>query len=138
MDRARLGGFARSRSLSAGERSRIARRAARARWARPSGVLRLSEIRASVRKAVADLDTKVYLFGSYASGQARAESDVDIMVIQKKPVRNWVTETAALRRLLQLGKSLDLVLEDEASFARWKHEYGTIQYEVAKKGVRLV
>lgn len=60
------------------------------------------------------------------------------MVIQTQPVRNWVTETAALRRLMQLGKSLDLVLEDEASFARWKDEYGAIQYEVAKKGIRLV
>ncbi len=60
------------------------------------------------------------------------------MVIQKKPVRNWVTETAALRRLIQLGKSLDLVVEDEASFAHWKDEYGTVQYEVARKGVRLV
>jgi uncharacterized protein len=138
MDRARLGGLARSRSLSPEKRSRIARRAATARWARQQGVLQVSQIRAVVKAAVAKLDARVYLFGSYASGQATPDSDVDIMVIQKKPIRNWVAETAALRRLMQLGKSLDLVVEDEASFVHWKDEYGTVQYEVARKGVRLV
>jgi hypothetical protein len=53
-------------------------------------------------------------------------------------IQNWLTETSALRRRMQLGKSLDLVIEDEAGFARWKDQYGTIAHEVAKKGVRLV
>jgi predicted nucleotidyltransferase len=139
MERSRLGGLARSRALAPAERSRIARRAAQARWARhKAGVLQISEIRALVKKALAGIDAKVFLFGSYARGEATPDSDLDIMVIKKQPVQNWLTETAALRRLMRFGKSLDLVVEDEASFAKWKSEYGTIQHEVSREGVRLV
>jgi predicted nucleotidyltransferase len=133
-----MGGLARSRVLSPEQRSRIARRAAKARWARQQDVLQVSQIRTLVKTALDDAEARAYLFGSYASGQATADSDVDIMVIQKKPVKNWLDETSALRRRMQFGKSLDLVLEDEASFARWKNEYGTVAHEVAKKGIRLV
>ncbi len=133
-----MGGLARSRVLSPGQRSRIARRAAEARWARQQNVLQVSQIRTTVKAALEGVDARAYLFGSYASGQATADSDVDIMVIQRKPVKNWLAETSVLRRRLQFGKSLDLVVEDEASFARWKNEYGTIAHEVAKKGIRLV
>jgi predicted nucleotidyltransferase len=139
MERSRLGGLARSRALAPEARSRIARRAARARWARrAAGVLQISEIRALVKQALAELDAKAFLFGSYARGEATVDSDIDIMVIKKRPVENWLTETAALRRRMRFGKSLDLVVEDEASFARWKREYGTVQYEVFREGIRLV
>lgn len=133
-----MGGLARSRVLSPEQRSRIARRAAKARWTRQPDVLQVAQIRSLVKAALVDVDARAYLFGSYASGQATPDSDVDIMVIQKKPVKNWLAETSALRRRMQFGKSLDLVIEDEAAFAHWKDQYGTIAYEVAKKGVRLV
>ena len=100
--------------------------------------MQISEIRTLVKKALADLDARAYLFGSYARGEATPQSDIDILVIKKKPVENWLMETAALRRLMRFDKSLDLVVEDEASFAKWKGEYGTIQHEVAREGVRLV
>ena len=138
MDRARKGGLARSRALSPGLRTRIARRAAKARWARQPNVLPVSRIRTVVKAALEGADARAYLFGSYAAGKATADSDVDIMVIRKEPVKDWLSETSVLRRRLELGKSLDLVVVDEASFDRWKNEYGTIDHEVAKKGIRLV
>jgi predicted nucleotidyltransferase len=139
MERSRLGGIARSRALAPKERSRIARAAAKARWARrEAGVLQISEIRALVKQALGNLDAKAFLFGSYARGEATPDSDIDLMVIKKAPVENWLAETAALRRRMRFGKSLDLVVEDAASFARWKREYGTIQHEVAREGIRLV
>lgn len=101
-------------------------------------MLQISEIRALVKKALVDLDARAFLFGSYARGEATPHSDIDIMVIKRKPVENWLTETAALRRLMRFRKSLDLVVEDEVSFARWRNEYGTIQHEVARVGLRLV
>lgn len=100
--------------------------------------MQICEIRALLRKALVGLDARAFLFGSYARGEATPHSDIDIMVIKRKPVKNWLTETAALRRRMRFGKSLDLVVEDEVSFARWKDEYGTIQHEVAREGVRLV
>ncbi len=134
-----MGGLARSRALAHEERVRIARRAAKARWARhKAGVLEIPKIRALVKEALGDLEAKAFLFGSYARGEATPDSDIDILVIKRKPVANWLKETAELRRLMRFGKSLDLVVEDEASFARWKNEYGTIQHEVSRKGVRLV
>lgn len=139
MDRSRLGGLARSRALTPEQRSRIARRAAKARWSRhKAGVLQISEIRALVKKALGNLDAKAFLFGSYARGEATPQSDIDILVIKKEPVENWLRETAALRRLMHFGKGLDLVVEDEVSFAQWKGEYGTIQHEVTREGIRLV
>ncbi len=101
-------------------------------------MLQISEIRALVKKALGTLDAKAFLFGSYARGQATPDSDINIMVIKKQPVKNWLTETAALRRLMRFGKNLDLVVEGELSFARWKREHGMIQHEVAREGIRLV
>jgi len=101
-------------------------------------VLQISEIRTLVKKALVGLDARAFLFGSYARGEATPHSDIDIMVIKKRPVEDWLTETAALRRLMRFGKCLDLIVEDEASFARWRNEYGTIQHEVSREGVRLV
>jgi len=139
MDRSRLGGLARSRALAPETRSRIARRAAKARWARrQAGVLQVPEIRALVKQALGPLDARAFLFGSYARGEARPDSDIDIMVIQRQPVKNWLAETAALRRRMRFGRSLDLVVDDEASFARWRREHGTIQHVVAQEGIRLV
>ena len=139
MNKSRLGGLARSRALTGAERSRIASRAAKARWSRrDSGVLQISEIKGVVKKALIGMDAKAYVFGSYARGEATAHSDIDIMVVKKKPIENWLTETAALRRLMRFGKPLDLVVEDEGSFAQWRNEYGTIQHEVSRQGVRIV
>jgi predicted nucleotidyltransferase len=103
-----------SRVLSPGQRSRIARRAAKARWARQQNVLQVSQIRTTVKAALQGVDARAYLFSPYASGQATADSDIDIMVVQKKPVKHWLAETSVLRRRLQFSKSLDLVVEDEA------------------------
>ena len=139
MDRSRLGGLARSRALTPEERSRIASRAAKARWARrQTGVLQVSEIRALVKQALVDRDAKAFLFGSYARGEATPRSDVDIMVIEKTQAENWLVETADLRRRMPFEKNLDLIVLDEKSFARWRNEYGTVQYEVCREGVRLV
>lgn len=62
-------------SLKAEERSRIARRAARARWfRRADGVLTLAQIRAAVKKALAGREARALLFGSYATGEMTRHS----------------------------------------------------------------
>jgi len=78
------------------------------------------------------------LFGSYARGKATEKSDVDLLVIEPEPEIGWLKETAILRRRLNFGKPVDLIVMDETSFEEWKHEFGSIQYEVCKEGVRLV
>ena len=136
-----MGGVARAKALSSARRRQIARRAAAVRWGRHrAGVLQRSAIRREVTRALGDLDVSVYLFGSYARGQATPRSDVDLMVVMRKIPAGFkrLRETAELRRKITFDKPVDLILVDAESFERWKGEYGSVQHEVASEGVRLV
>ena len=112
----------RAPSFGRQQRSRLAKRAATARWARLGrGVLTLAQIRDAVVKALAERETKAaaggaeapvrsifvppapgervksaWLFGSYARGDATARSDLDIMVIVEEMPRDWPSETVDL------------------------------------------
>lgn len=139
MDKSRqAGGFARARSLSAASRSRIARKAARARWSSSGrNVLTIAQIRKTVCEALAGRDAKAFLFGSYARGEANSRSDIDILVIEKTMPADWLGEVAELRHAIRLGKDVDLMVLDDVLFDEWKDAYGTVQYAVAQEGVRL-
>ena len=138
MTNARRGGIARARSLTPAARSRIASVASQARWRRSRGVLRLGDIRREVAGALRDRDAVAYLFGSYARGEARRTSDVDIMVVERVAADSWLHETAVLRKRISLGRAVDLVVVDRASFDAWRNEVGTLPHVVAREGVRLV
>jgi predicted nucleotidyltransferase len=139
MKNTQLGGLARARSLTAGERTSIASKAARARWKkRSSGILQKSEIRQQVKLALGNRKATVFLFGSYARGEATPRSDVDLLVVEDKPAIGWLRETSAIRRLLNFGKPVDLIVMDQDTYETWRTEYGTVQHEVAREGIRLV
>ncbi len=134
-------------SFGAEQRSRIARRAATARWARLGrGVLTLAQIRDAVTKALADRKAKAYLFDSYARGDATARDEIYILVIVEKMPKDWAGETADLTGAIHeaLGghddehKEIVLYLADEATFDEWKEAFGTPHYAVATEGIRLV
>jgi predicted nucleotidyltransferase len=158
----------RAPSFGAVQRSRLARRAATARWTRLGrGVLTLAQIRDTVVKALAERGakaaaggereaeapgkrkrrSKAYLFGSYARGDATARSDLDIMVIMEKMPEDFLGETADLTSAIHeaLGgmgddayKGIDLILTDAATFNNYKDARGTVYYDVHREGVRLV
>jgi predicted nucleotidyltransferase len=139
MNAAQLGGMARARSLSKGRRAEIAREAARSRWSRrDSGILDLSEIRRQVARMLADRDAVAYLFGSYARGEARENSDVDLLVVEKKLDKPRIHETYLLRSRLTWPKDVDLMVVDAENFEKWRTSPGTVQNEVDREGVRLV
>ena len=120
-------------SFGAEQRSRLARRAATARWARLGrGVLTLSQIRDAVTKALADRKAKAYLFDSYARGDATARDEIYILVIVKKMPEDWAKETADLTGaiyealgddqkeiVLHLSKSSAVFPLSRKSSARW-------------------
>ena len=60
-----------------------------------------------------DFVQKAYLFGSYARGEAKPESDLDFVIVLN---REAILEFFALYDLLQdaLGKNVDVVREEEA------------------------
>ena len=83
---------------------------------------------------------KAFLFDSYARGDATAESDVYIMVIEPAPAQG-LTETGKIRESLYkhlgCGKNINVTLADEATFEEWKGADGTAHHAVATEGVRL-
>jgi predicted nucleotidyltransferase len=62
---------------------------------------------------------KIILFGSYARGEAREDSDVDFLVIEREPV-NKAQEMVRLRRALRpLRIPVDVLVCSVADIARW-------------------
>lgn len=139
MNKSSRGGIARALKLDPKRRSAIARKAARARWnARSDGILTIEQIRKEVRTAIGDCKAQVYLFGSYARGEATRRSDVDVMVVVDKMPEDWLAQISAIRRELHFKQDVDLDMVDLAAFDEWKVEPGSVQYEIAKEGIRLV
>ena len=135
----RLGGIARSKSLSPEARSHIARKAALTRWSKGNReILSRGEIRRQVARMLEDREAQAFLFGSYARGQARPKSDVDIMVVEKTLRYPRLREIYLLRARLKIDKDVDLLVIDEENFNTWKNSPGTVQNEVYREGVRLV
>ncbi len=80
----------------------------------------------------------VYLFGSYARGDATANSDVDILVVERG-LRDWLAETVRLRRVVRAGtdKEVDLIVMGADDWHKWRKHEGTVQHAVATEGIRL-
>jgi predicted nucleotidyltransferase len=68
----------------------------------------------------------VLLFGSYARGDAHDRSDLDLLVIEPKPLARRM-EAARLRAVLRpLGVPVDLLVVNEESFREWRQTPGMI------------
>ena len=79
----------------------------------------------------------IYLFGSYANGQPGENSDVDIAVIKDK-IKDKHKELYEIRKaLFSDWIPLEIILLEEKSYEEKKNIWGTIQYEIYKKGVKL-
>jgi len=51
---------------------------------------------------------QIYLFGSYAKGTAKEESDIDVAVVVKKIGEDYLEQTT---KLFQLRRKIDLRIE---------------------------
>jgi predicted nucleotidyltransferase len=96
-----------------------------------------------IREAVAILvreakPDKVILFGSYARGEARHDSDLDLLVVEKE-VRHPQAEMARLRRALSpLRIPVDVLVTDAARLvSSWADFPGSYLYDALREGKEL-
>ena len=77
---------------------------------------------------------KIILFGSHATGKARRESDVDLLVIEDE-VTDVLGEMVRLRRVLSpLRIPVDVLIVSLQHFKEWCDTPGNVFYEAAAEG----
>lgn len=78
--------------------------------------------------------SRVILFGSYARGDARPDSDLDFLVIEPR-VEARRSEMVRLSDVLRrMGIYADILVVSERSFDEWSDTPGTVIYQAAREG----
>jgi uncharacterized protein len=77
---------------------------------------------------------KIYLFGSYARGDAREHSDLDFLVVEKE-VKNRHQEMVRLNDAIRSMRiPVDILPVSASSFNEWADIPGTVFYKAKKEG----
>ena len=77
---------------------------------------------------------RILLFGSYARGEAREDSDLDLLVIEPE-VRDRAAEMVRLRRVLRpLRIPVDVLVYSHADVAHWGDQPGSTLYWALQEG----
>ena len=77
---------------------------------------------------------RVYLFGSYARGDTREESDLDFLVVEKS-VKNPRREMVRLHDSIRSMRiPVDIIVVSETSFEEWSDVPGTVIHKAVTEG----
>jgi predicted nucleotidyltransferase len=91
------------------------------------------------RLAAAAPGAKVILFGSRGRGEARPDSDLDLLVIEPDEVVDRRAETARLRReLRELRVALDVIVVSSKQADEWGGLKGSVLNDALQEGRVLV
>ncbi|MBU0600730.1 nucleotidyltransferase domain-containing protein [bacterium] len=92
-----------------------------------------------IKKAIEQLikaakPQKIYLFGSYARGDARKQSDLDFLVVEqvlKSRRKEMVRLHDAIRSMCI---PVDILVMSESTFNEWSDVPGTVMYRAKTEG----
>ncbi len=102
-------------------------------------ILSQDEIREHIMAAARKLNAKkAWLFGSYARGDAREDSDVDVLFVTESTLPRPLRSEAAYDALDGLDAPKDVLVYTPEEFSRWKHVPGALCYNVIHEGIELV
>lgn len=76
---------------------------------------------------------KAYLFGSFAKGREREESDIDIALV----LENMTDFFSVQRQLMKLRRKVDLRIEPHPINARDFNSANPFAYEIEKSGIEV-
>ncbi len=78
---------------------------------------------------------RILLFGSGVRGQSGPDSDLDFLVIVRRPVHRRRMEQQIYRSLHGIGMPVDVVVATEEDIARYGKSVGTIYRSALREGV---
>ena len=89
---------------------------------------------AAMLLAAAPPGSQVILFGSYARGDADAQSDLDFMVVEPS-VTSQREEMVRLRQVLSpLRVPVDVLVVSREGFEAWKDKINNVVHEASREG----
>ena len=77
---------------------------------------------------------KIILFGSHATGHARPDSDVDLLVVTQKGDSRRKVAMELYQLLWDVGVPKDIVVVRPEDFERYRDVVGTIIYPAVREG----
>jgi predicted nucleotidyltransferase len=90
---------------------------------------------ATRRLAKAALPEKIFLFGSYARGDAREKSDLDFLVVERK-VKNRRKEMVRLHDAIRSMRiPVDILVVSQSTFDEWANVPGTVIHKAVSEGI---
>ena len=78
---------------------------------------------------------KIILFGSQARGEARSDSDYDILVIKKDIEDELVLERALYRNMISVGVGVDIIVKTPEGVERAKDRFISVVKEALQEGI---
>jgi len=79
---------------------------------------------------------QVILFGSHATGHARPDSDVDLLIVVPDEADPRAVTVQLYRSLAGMGVPKDLIVVRAREFARWRAVPGTVVATAQREGRR--